>query len=59
MAVYHILKDGSRPTDITGHVVKFEDAEPLYRYIHSINLRGSVTGKTLDTYKQEKNEVRL
>ena len=33
MAVYHILKDGSRPADITGHVVKFEDAEELYRFM--------------------------
>ena len=30
MAVYHYLKDGSRVDDITGHVVKMEDAEPLY-----------------------------
>lgn len=33
MAVYHILKDGSRPEDISGHVVKIEDAEPLYRML--------------------------
>ena len=37
MTVYHILKDGSRPKDITGHIVKFEDAEPLYRFIRSVN----------------------
>lgn len=37
MAVYHILKDGTQVADITGHIVKIEDAEPLYRYLHSIN----------------------
>lgn len=31
MAIIHILKDGTRVDDITGHVVRFEDAEPLYR----------------------------
>ena len=35
--VYHILKDGSRPKDITGMVVKIKDAEPLYRMIDNIN----------------------
>lgn len=37
MAVYHVLKDGSRLEDISGHVVKVTDADPLYRLIHSIN----------------------
>ena len=37
MSVFHILKDGSRPTDITGHIVKLEDANPLYQLLHSIN----------------------
>lgn len=31
--VYHILKDGSRPEDISGHVVQIEDAEPLYQLL--------------------------
>jgi len=35
--VTHILKDGTRLDDIRGHVVKREDAEALYRLIHSIN----------------------
>jgi hypothetical protein len=35
--VYHVLKDGRRPTDITGHVVRLKDAEPLYQLIHKIN----------------------
>lgn len=37
MRVIHILRDGSTVKDITGHVVQFEDAEPLYHYIHKIN----------------------
>ena len=36
MSVFHILKDGSRPADITGHIVRLEDASPLYKFIHSI-----------------------
>lgn len=37
MAVIHILKDGTRLDDITGHVVRMEDAEELYRLIDNIN----------------------
>lgn len=39
MAVYHILKDGSVKTDITGHVVRMADAETMYKLIHKVNLR--------------------
>ena len=55
MGVIHILKDGSRPKDIRGHVVKMADAEPLYRFLHSINQK---SGKNLNTY-DSKNEVRI
>lgn len=41
MAVIHILKDGSIVKDITGHVVRVEDAGPLYQLIDSINRKGS------------------
>lgn len=37
MAVYHVLKDGSQVATLKGHVVKMADADPLYRFIHSIN----------------------
>lgn len=37
MGVVHILKDGTRVDDITGHVVRMEDAENLYRMIRRIN----------------------
>lgn len=57
MAVYHILRDGSRPKDITGHVVKVSDAEPLYRYLHSIN-QGSARGKGKYTYKNDSRRAK-
>lgn len=37
MRVIHILKDGSEVEDITGHVVKMEDAGTLYNMIRDIN----------------------
>ena len=37
MRVIHYLKDGSRVNDITGRVVKVEDAETLYTMIRNIN----------------------
>ena len=37
MGVIHILKDGSIVKDITGHIVRVEDAGPLYQLIDSIN----------------------
>ena len=49
MAVYHVLKDGSRTDDIRDHVVKLADADPLYRYILSVN-----QGSSKNTYKVEK-----
>lgn len=41
MGVVHILKDGSMVKDITGRVVRVEDAGPLYRLIDNINRNGS------------------
>lgn len=37
MNVIHILKDGSKLTDITGHVVRKADAESVYHLLHKIN----------------------
>lgn len=50
MSVYHILRDGSTPKDITGHVVKISDADPLYRYLHSIAYQNN-------TYQNERKKV--
>lgn len=33
----HILRDGTVLDSVEGHVVKFEDAEPLYHLIQNIN----------------------
>lgn len=45
MSVFHILKDGSRPPDIIGHIVRLEDATPLYQFLHSINRKKSQVKK--------------
>ena len=58
MSVFHILKDGSRPTDITGHIVRLEDANALYQLLHSINRKKSQAKKT-NTYRSIKNEVKV
>ena len=34
MAVYHVLKDGSKTETIEGHIVKVSDAKRLYKYIN-------------------------
>ena len=49
MAVYHVFKDGTRTTDITGHVIRIKDAEPFYRLLDSLNLK-----KTKNTYEKSK-----
>ena len=56
MGVFHILKDGSRPADITGRVVRLEDATPLYQLLHSINRTRSQANRK-NTYKRLKSEV--
>jgi hypothetical protein len=56
MSVIHILKDGSRPTDITGHIVRLEDANPLYQLLHNINqTRSQVKKKQSQKMRQEKS----
>lgn len=37
MRVVHILKDGTVLKDITGHIVRVEDAPALYQLIDTIN----------------------
>ncbi len=39
--VYHILKDGSRPKSIDGHVIKMKDAEALYNVLRNIKKKAS------------------
>lgn len=37
--VYHIMKDGSKPTDITGKVIKVSEAGSLYEVMRKIHKR--------------------
>lgn len=48
MSVFHVLKDGSEKEDIKGHVVRLEDAGPLYRLINDINRDRSAEKTTYD-----------
>ena len=36
MKVVHVLKDGTRVDDISGHIVRLSDAEPLYRLMANL-----------------------
>lgn len=49
MAVIHILKDGSVVNDISGRVIKMEDAVPLYQLLDTISREGS----RKSVYKEE------
>ena len=44
--IKHILRDGTVLNDITGHVVKVEDAETVYTLIDKINERGNLERRT-------------
>ena len=59
MAVYHILKDGTQLTDITGHIVKIEDAEPLYRFLDNVNHQRRKTGRSWTDIHTEKQSEHL
>ena len=37
MAIIHILKDGSIVKDISGRIVRVNDARPVYDLINNIN----------------------
>lgn len=37
MAVYHVLKDGTKVETVRGHVVKRADAEAVYALVETIN----------------------
>lgn len=56
MGVIHILKDGSIVKDITGHVVRMEDAGPLYDLIDSINRERS---EKKIVHREKLHEVRV
>ncbi len=39
MKITHILADGTKKADITGHVVKAEEATDFYKILETINNR--------------------
>lgn len=43
--VIHIMKDGTVKTDITGHVVKMDDAKAVYNVLDRINRRSNEKNK--------------
>lgn len=55
--VYHVLKDGTITNDITGKVVKMQDAEALYTLMSNIGgnrrLNGRVKSKGSRNCKYE------
>jgi hypothetical protein len=51
--VYHILKNGETVNDITGHIVRLEDANPLYQLLHRINQKSKQSKKRVNAFKNE------
>ena len=45
MKVHHVLKDGTRVEDISGHVVRLKDAESVYSLISKMNQRKVVKSR--------------
>ena len=43
--VINILRDGTRLTDMTGHIVKISDAEVVYKLMDAINRNGGLRGE--------------
>ena len=48
MAIRHVLRDGTVLNDITGHVVKMEDAQVVYAILDKINERKRVRKERKD-----------
>ena len=55
MKIHHVLKDGTRTDDITGHVVKVADAESVYNLITKINERKLVKCNSDNDARPEKS----
>ena len=51
-AVIHILADGTRTTDITGHVVKLDDARQFYEILNNVNRRLANEKRNPDSNKR-------
>lgn len=55
MRIHHILKDGTRTDDISGHVVRIEDAESVYNLISKMNQRKVVKCTSDNDARPEKS----
>lgn len=53
MHVIHILKDGTVVRDLTGHVVRMEDAGALYKMIQDINGKSEKKTESYPTVKSD------
>lgn len=56
MRVIHVLKDGSEIDDITGRVVKMDDAETLYSMIREINRKSEKKNRELSANESGSNK---
>lgn len=45
MAVFHVFKDGTKTTDIKGHVIKRSDLPMLYQIVNKIERRDNFEKK--------------
>lgn len=46
--VINILRDGTRLEDMTGHIVKISDAEPVYNLMDEINRKVKIKNERKD-----------
>lgn len=55
MKIHHVLKDGTRMDDISGHVVRVQDAESVYSLIAKMNQRKVVKCSSDNDARPEKS----
>ena len=56
MQVIHILKDGSEVKDITGRIVRLNDAGALYGLIREINRKSEKKNRKLSASQSGSNK---
>lgn len=55
MKIHHVLRDGTRTDDISGHVVRAKDAESVYALITKMNQRKVVRCSSDNHARPEKS----
>lgn len=58
MRIIHVLKDGREVNDLTGHVVKMEDAGSLYSMIRAINCKSEKEKRKLSENEIGSNDLK-